>query len=60
MQDRLQMISFAAMFRGKLLGKRKRQGKLGRRTMKKTDGREEEEQKKHDDERSTMNKDKDK
>ena len=28
--------------------------------MKKTDGREEEEQKKHDDERSTLKKDKDK
>ena len=49
MQDR----PFAVVFRG-------RQGKQVRKTTKKTDGREVEEQKKHDDKRSTMKTDKDK
>ena len=43
-----------------LVRKRKRQGKQVRKTMKKTHGREVEEQKKHDDERSSIKTDKDK
>ena len=39
---------------------RKRQGKQARKTKKKTDGREVEEQKKHDNKRSTVKTDKDK
>ena len=49
MQDRLPMSPIAVMFREQVS-----------KTLKKTDGREVEEQKKHDDERSTSKTDKDK